>query len=337
MVIILGITYFYQWNQPKKEDRFVLPKIENQSEQPELKNEHVIKTDGLFSYIGKSSGEIEKILGKPARIDRSSYDYDWWIYNQDPKSYIQVGIYKNKVVTVYGIGENINISPFKIGQPLQEIYQILPLDQSVSLEVNDNSYRFELSEEDLNTRPLLPINGVFAQLYIDRFTGKLSSIRIMDDETLVKLRPYELVYRGELITAKELSQEEKEKVQKDTEKQIFDITNVIRLRHHLKPVQWDETTAEVAFKHSKDMYEENYFSHQSPTNGSLADRLADGGVFFQIAGENIAAKYVDGIAAVEGWLNSKSHRETLLNEDFTHLGVGVYDLYYTQNFIKPWE
>jgi uncharacterized protein YkwD len=314
-----------------------LPKIENQSEQPELKNEHVIKTNGLFSYIGKSSREIEKLLGKPVRIDRSSYDYHWWIYNQDPKSYIQVGIYNNKVVTVYGIGENIDITPFKIGQPLQEIYQILPLDQSVSLEVHDNSYRFELSEEDLNTRPLLPINGVFAQLYIDRFTGKLSSIRIMDGETLIKLRPYELVYRGELITAKELSPEEKAEVQKDNEKQIFDITNIIRLRHHLQPLKWDETTAEVAFKHSKDMYEGNYFSHQSPTNGSLADRLANGGVFFQMAGENIAAKYVDGIAAVEGWLNSKSHRETLLNEDFTHLGVGVYDLYYTQNFIKPWE
>jgi uncharacterized protein YkwD len=314
-----------------------LPKIENQSEQPELKNEHVIKTNGLFSYIGKSSREIEKLLGKPVRIDRSSYDYHWWIYNQDPKSYIQVGIYNNKVVTVYGIGENIDITPFKIGQPLHEIYQILPIDQSVSLEVHDNSYRFELSEEDLNTRPLLPINGVFAQLYIDRFTGKLSSIRIMDGETLIKLRPYELVYRGELITAKELSPEEKAEVQKDNEKQIFDITNIIRLRHHLQPLKWDETTAEVAFKHSKDMYEGNYFSHQSPTNGSLADRLANGGVFFQMAGENIAAKYVDGIAAVEGWLNSKSHRETLLNEDFTHLGVGVYDLYYTQNFIKPWE
>lgn len=55
---------------------------------------------------------------------------------------------------------------------------------------------------------------------------------------------------------------------------------------------------------------------------------------FQQAGENIAYNYVDGPAAVEGWLNSEGHRKALLNEDYTHLGVGVDHKYYTQNFIK---
>lgn len=51
-------------------------------------------------------------------------------------------------------------------------------------------------------------------------------------------------------------------------------------------------------------------------------------------GENIAYNYVDGPAAVEGWLNSEGHRKALLNQDYTHLGVGVKEKYYTQNFIK---
>ncbi|MBR8644979.1 hypothetical protein KEH51_13740 [[Brevibacterium] frigoritolerans] len=37
---------------------------------------------------------------------------------------------------------------------------------------------------------------------------------------------------------------------------------------------------------------------------------------------------------MEGWLNSKGHRDAMLNEEFTGLGVGVYKNYYTQNFIK---
>ncbi|MDY0396277.1 CAP domain-containing protein [Virgibacillus halophilus] len=39
---------------------------------------------------------------------------------------------------------------------------------------------------------------------------------------------------------------------------------------------------------------------------------------------------------MQGWLNSKGHREALLNKDYTNLGVGVYKFYYTQNFLaKP--
>lgn len=89
--------------------------------------------------------------------------------------------------------------------------------------------------------------------------------------------------------------------------------------------------------HSNDMKENEYFSHESPTNGSLADRLKAEDVAYQMAGENIAAQYIDGIAAMEGWLNSKGHRDTLLNPDFTRLGVGVNEVYYTQNFIRPFE
>ena len=77
----------------------------------------------------------------------------------------------------------------------------------------------------------------------------------------------------------------------------------------------------------------NYFSHVSKTKGDLSDRLEDGECNLSSAGENIAANYVDAIAVMEGWLNSKGHRDALLNEEFTYFGVGVYEKYYTQNFI----
>ena len=93
-------------------------------------------------------------------------------------------------------------------------------------------------------------------------------------------------------------------------------------------------TADVAIGHSKDMKDNNYFSHDSPTLGTLGDRLQRGKVGFQLAGENIAAQHSDGVAALQGWLNSEGHRKNLLNEQFTGLGVGVYDKFYTQNFIR---
>ncbi|MBE4908855.1 CAP domain-containing protein [Bacillus luteolus] len=294
-------------------------------------------TEGLFTYMGKAVEEIEELLGKPTRVDQTAYEYDWWIYNHYPNAYIQVGIKDNKVVTVYGIGDEINAHPLSINQTMGEIQEQFDFENTISLTAKGNSYRFELTEEERQQRPLVVFGDIFVQLYFDKITGKLSSIRLMDNEVLVMQRPYELVYRGELLSAKDLSEDEWKSIEKGIETQILDITNMMRFRHNLGPVKWHEETSIVAYKHSEDMRNNDFFSHDSPTNGGLADRLAKGEVLYQLAGENIAAKYVDGIAVVEGWLNSEGHRETLLNEKFTHLGVGVFEKYYTQNFIQTWE
>ncbi|WP_230199509.1 CAP domain-containing protein [Bacillus testis] len=291
-------------------------------------------SSGLALYVGGSSAAIIDTFGQPARKDPSSYGYDWWIYNASPEGYMQVGVKNNKVVTIYALGKRANVSPITIGQKVDELFRSFNLETTIDLEWEGNSYRFELSEEDLGMRPLVKVGDVYAQVYIDKFTGKISSVRFLDVETLVKQRPYELIYRGNLPKDEELSEEDWKKIQAGDEQQIFDITNVIRERFGLHPVKWDEATSKVAYLHSLDMYKEDYFSHDSPVYGDLAKRLQTGNVKYRLAGENIAAKYVDGVAAFEGWLNSKGHREALLNKEFTYLGVGVHQKYYTQNFIE---
>jgi uncharacterized protein YkwD len=294
-------------------------------------------TEGVSTYIGMDVSSLEKNLGQPNRVDQTYYGFDWWIYNVNPETYTQFGVKNGKVVTVYAIGSEVNIKPFQIGQPVDEIFSSSYVEPEIALEYEGSSYQFELSESDLNTRPLMKLGDIFFQLYIDKFTGTLSSVRIMDTETLLKLRPYELVYFGELqgIDPEEIASDEK--VEDANEKQIYDITNIMRMRFGLSSLQWDEKTASVAYGHSKDMEESDNFSHTSEKFGELSDRLKAGEVFYQVAGENIAANYADAPAVMEGWLNSKGHRESLLNEEFTHIGVGVYKKYYTQNFIQAWE
>ncbi len=295
-----------------------------------------IKTWKMYELIGMDSEAVIKLLGQPQRIDASEYDYDWWVYNDSLTNYCQIGIENDKVVTVYVMGENNDIAPFQIGQTRNTLETIVDLSNKVALEVNKNLYQFELTEEEIETVPLIQYKNIWAQIYIDKFSGTVSSIRFLDAETLVKIRPYELVYRGNLITAKEIERGMWNEIEKGKALQILDMTNVLRERNGLSYVNWDESTAVVAYSHSREMFEEEYFSHSSPTQGDLSDRLMNGGVDFRVAGENIAARYVDAISAVEGWLNSEGHRTTLLNKEFTHLGVGVYEKYYTQNFIKAW-
>jgi uncharacterized protein YkwD len=59
------------------------------------------------------------------------------------------------------------------------------------------------------------------------------------------------------------------------------------------------------------------------------------GITYASAGENIAYGYGNDILVMDGWINSAGHRQNLLYDHFTHLGVGVYDGYYTQNFYSP--
>lgn len=292
---------------------------------------------GVGSLLGKDIKALREVMGEPSRVDLSAYGFHWWVFNTDLSQYIQAGVFNGKVVTAYGIGPSVNVEPFSIGQPADEIFSLNVIEPEITFEHNGSSYKFELSEQDMNTRPLVKMGEYFVQLYIDKFTGSVSSIRYMDKATLVKQRSYEMVYRGNLIEPPVPTDEEWARIEDGTEKQILDLTNVLRARHELEVLKWDDKTAETAYLHSKDMADEDYFSHESEKYGNLSDRLKAADILYQLAGENIAANYTDAPAVVEGWLNSESHREALLNDEFSHLGVGVYRKHYTQNFITRWE
>jgi uncharacterized protein YkwD len=343
VAVFLTVGFYMSFNQNEQENTL----MQNENSGQELKQidgrnnktNYVTQdrpTSGISLLMGKNIDELIRQLGNPVRIDPTYYGYDWYVYNNDYNHYIQVGVENGRVVTIYAIGEELDVAPFKVGQSIEEIFSTVFIETNINIELKQGTYQFELNDTDVNMRPLVQLGDIFAILYFDKFTGTLSSIRFLDSVTLIKQRPYELVYRGELIESEEIAPEKWDDIEKASEQQIFDLTNILRLRHKLAKVEWDQTTSEVARGHSQDMFETNYFSHSSKTYGELSDRLETAEVVYQLAGENIAANYIDGPAVVEGWLNSKGHRETLLHNDYTHLGVGVYHKYYTQNFIQRW-
>lgn len=339
-VVLMAGFYISVNDNPNDDLLKVQHKTEKQPNLPHVPQNKASKTaaempaEGLALLIGQNVAELEKEYGQPQRIDQSFYGYQWYIYNLDGSHYFQAGVENNRVVTIFTIGDALDVVPFEIGQPIEEIFNTLYVNSTVSLDLNGSSYRFELSESDLNTRPLVQLGNIYAQLYVDKFTGNLSAVRFMDAATLVKQRPYSLVYRGTLIEPPVLTNDLWKTVEDGTEKEIFDLTNVLRARNDVEPLSWDSKTAKAAYKHSKDMSQHHYFSHTSKKYGTLNDRLKAEKVSYQKAGENIAADYTDGPSAVARWLNSKTPRKTLLNKDFTGLGVGVYQKYYTQDFVK---
>lgn len=60
-----------------------------------------------------------------------------------------------------------------------------------------------------------------------------------------------------------------------------------------------------------------------PTYGSPFEMLSTFvGIVYQLAGENIALGQTTPEQVVEAWMNSEGHRENILNQSYTHIGVG---------------
>jgi uncharacterized protein YkwD len=334
ILILSGIIFYLLYLKDSPIEPLISPKPDSSSVKSPAKL--TVPKESAASYIGKTEKEWIQKWGKPDRIDPSAYGYSWYVYSKDNTAYIQAGVENGKIVTVYALGDRVNVGPFKINEPVANVLRKASPEPNISIKEGREFYRFELSESDLNMRPLIPINNkVYAQLYFDQYTQKLSSVRYITTDVLLRQRPYSVVFHGKLPADPELPLKTQQEVEEANEKQILDMSNVIRQKHGLKALAPHEGASEVAFLHSKDMAVNEYFSHTSPNTGELSDRLDAGKVSYRAAGENIAANYTDGAAAVEGWLNSEGHRKALLNSSYTHLGVGVYKKHYTQNFITP--
>lgn len=122
------------------------------------------------------------------------------------------------------------------------------------------------------------------------------------------------------------------------QKEVVRLVNVERSKRGLSELSFNTQLSNVATLKSQDMINKNYFSHTSPTYGSPFDMMKQFNISYKTAGENIAKGQKTPEEVVNAWMNSKGHRENILNENFTDIGVGVAksskgNLYWTQMFI----
>jgi uncharacterized protein YkwD len=110
----------------------------------------------------------------------------------------------------------------------------------------------------------------------------------------------------------------------DLEAQMLELVNQERAAAGLAPVAPDPEMTEVARRHSADMFERGYFSHQTPDGKSPFDRMRKSEVRFVTAGENLALAPTLQIAHT-GLMNSPGHRANILRPQFGRLGIGILD------------
>jgi uncharacterized protein YkwD len=127
------------------------------------------------------------------------------------------------------------------------------------------------------------------------------------------------------------------------EKEIHNLINKYRERNGLGELEWDEDLALLASLYAEKMASENFFSHYDLNGDSVVKRAQKMRITkWRSIGENLFTcrgytKFTK--LAFDSWLDSESHRRNILEENFTHTGIGIAKtgdgrVYITQVFIQ---
>ncbi|UJF34940.1 CAP domain-containing protein [Paenibacillus hexagrammi] len=115
--------------------------------------------------------------------------------------------------------------------------------------------------------------------------------------------------------------------------QVVTLVNQERAKAGLKPLTSDTALAAMALDKAKDMYNNHYFDHTSPTYGSPFDMMTSYGIRYTYAGENIAMGQKTPQDVMTAWMNSAGHRQNILSPNYTKIGAAYYNGEWVQEFI----
>jgi uncharacterized protein YkwD len=126
----------------------------------------------------------------------------------------------------------------------------------------------------------------------------------------------------------------------DPEARLILLVNQTRTRAGLRPLKPSRLLGEVARAHSRKMRDEKFFSHTNPDGWGPKERLERAGFAWKAYGENIGCGQDSPEKILQNWMNSASHRETLLDPVYTEVGVGLVRggecrTYWTGLFARP--
>lgn len=243
-------------------------------------------------------------FGEPGRVVSTEYDFELYVYNNTYTRLLLVAVKDNMIIGFYTDSEDFYYNGIAYGERLEKVNKALGKSYEVTdvLTYDDGKYSLRLFID-------VPGGGTVTGIYLLGNT-------IKEDKYT-------------------------DKVKRDAEQLLLDLTNSIRARHDLPLLSWSSSAALSSRKHSLDMAENSFFSHIGSDLTDPGLRLNASGISYVAAGENIIAGYYSVIYASHAWFNSPEHRKNILDERFCNIGIGfeylqdsIYKTYITQAFYR---
>ena len=172
-----------------------------------------------------------------------------------------------------------------------------------------NLVNFYVSPEGTPQQTLEVVIGTDLLKVINRInylTGKSSVV--VDDDGCLEIPKYNI---SNLQTRQDFSLE------------IYNLLSLERQNENIDGLELNQYLTNVAQAYAYEMYTEGFWCHQNPKNGeSINDRLAKVGFPYTTVGENLAISSTVR-SGHQSLMQSDSHRNTILDNEFRFVGIGV--------------
>jgi uncharacterized protein YkwD len=123
------------------------------------------------------------------------------------------------------------------------------------------------------------------------------------------------------------------------EQEVIDLTNAERKKADLKPLAPNSQLTAAARGHAANMAKLDKLEHILDDKDFVA-RAKEAGYRYAVVAENIAWNKATPKEVVAGWMDSEPHKENILKEEYTEMGVAVAknqrgERYWVQVFASP--
>lgn len=111
-----------------------------------------------------------------------------------------------------------------------------------------------------------------------------------------------------------------------SESLIISLTNLERTQAGLKPLLPSPELSQAAGLKADSMIAANKFEHYyDSSTGTVTpwQFIVNSGYQYHHAGENLARHFFDSQELMQAWMDSPTHKQNILNPNFTHIGVAV--------------
>jgi uncharacterized protein YkwD len=109
---------------------------------------------------------------------------------------------------------------------------------------------------------------------------------------------------------------------------LVDLTNESREQNSIHKLAINPVLEQAAQLKADDMAAKSYFAHTSPEGITPWYWFRQAGYDYRYAGENLAVNFSESAHVRDAWLDSPSHRDNLLQEKFTEIGIATAEGYY---------
>ncbi len=257
--------------------------------------------------LGDSETQVLCAFGEAQDVLMSEYGFDWYIYHDDYKDYIQIGMKDGQVVAVYTNAKTAHVAGVTYGMSRDDARLsfgelVYVIDKPAA------SYRVMKEDAPASEGDVFFFQNAYIHVFYDIFKhDSVTSFHIIEQDMEMDFGLYG---------------SSSEALGESFEKQNFYVTNALRRREGKEPFAYSEALSKVARSHAENMAKYDYFSHEDREGNLAHQRMSRAGIYYLSAGENLAMGSQNSLYMHEMLMNSEGHRKNILG-NYQFLGVGV--------------